>query len=166
MRRRGRRTSWPRLYAFPRPMSLRPPRRHRLQLHPREGENMANITHLGRVLVPVSDQDEAIAWYSDKLGFSLSADTAFGEGDRWVEVAPPAGGATVALVPARDEYPAGRMTGIALDSSDPRADHADFQAKGLDVDAEIMGGDGVVPLLFFLRDLDGNHLMVVEAQPQ
>jgi catechol 2,3-dioxygenase-like lactoylglutathione lyase family enzyme len=127
---------------------------------------MANITHLGRVLVPVSDQDEAIAWYSDKLGFSLSADIAFGEDDRWVEVAPPAGGATVALVPARDEYPAGRMTGIAFDSSDPRADHAEFQANGLDVDAEIMGGDGVVPLLFFLRDLDGNHLMVVEAQPQ
>jgi hypothetical protein len=33
-----------------------------------------------------------------------------------------------------------------------------------DVDAELMGGDGTVPLLFFFRDQDGNHLMVVEAQ--
>jgi len=27
-----------------------------------------------------------------------------------------------------------------------------------------MGGDGTVPLLFFFRDHDGNHLMVVQAQ--
>jgi len=27
-----------------------------------------------------------------------------------------------------------------------------------------MGGDGNVPLLFFFRDHDGNHLMIVEAQ--
>ena len=88
----------------------------------------------------------------------------FGEGDRWVEVAPPGGGATVALVPPRGDYPAGRMTGIALDSPDPQADHAELKAKGVDVDAELMGGDGIVPLLFFFRDHDGNHLMVVEAR--
>ena len=28
---------------------------------------------------------------------------------------------------------------------------------------ELMGGDGTVPLLFFLRDGDGNRLMVVQA---
>ena len=27
-----------------------------------------------------------------------------------------------------------------------------------------MGGDGVVPLLFFFRDQDANHVMIVEAQ--
>jgi hypothetical protein len=31
------------------------------------------------------------------------------------------------------------------------------------VDAELMGGDGTVPLLFFFRDGDGNRLMVVEG---
>jgi hypothetical protein len=30
------------------------------------------------------------------------------------------------------------------------------------VDAEMMGGDGTVPLLFFFRDHDGNHLMLVQ----
>ena len=57
------------------------------------------------------------------------------------------------------------MTGIALDSTDPKADHAELTAAGVDVDAEIMGGDGVVPLLFFFRDQDGNHLMIVEMPP-
>jgi hypothetical protein len=36
--------------------------------------------------------------------------------------------------------------------------------NGVDVDAELMGGDGTVPPLFFFRDLDGNQLMIVEAQ--
>jgi len=125
---------------------------------------MPKITQVGRVIVPVKDQDEAIAFYTDKLGFSLAADTPYGEGDRWVEVAPPGGGAAIALVPPRGETQPGRMTGIALSSPDPRADHAELQANGVDVDAELMGGDGTVPLLFFFRDRDGNHLMIVEGQ--
>jgi len=124
---------------------------------------MLQITQVGRVMVPAADQDTAIAFYTEKLGFSLTADVPFGEGDRWVEVSPPGGGTTIALVPSRDEYPTGAMTGIAIDSTDARADHAALQEAGVDVDAEIMGGDGVVPPLFFFRDGDGNHLMIVEA---
>jgi len=125
---------------------------------------MAQITQLGRVMVPVNDQDAAIDWYTTKLGFSLAADVPFGEGDRWVEVAPPNGGAAIALVPPRGDYQPGRMTGIALEASAPRADHAELQENGVDVDAELMGGDGTVPLLFMLRDGDGNNLMIVQAQ--
>ena len=125
---------------------------------------MPRITHVGRIMVPVADQDAAIAFYTDTLGFSLAADVPFGDGERWVEVGPPGGGAAIALVPARGDYQPGRMTGIALVSSDPRADHAELSEKGVDVDAELMGGDGTVPLLFFFRDGDANHLMVVEAQ--
>jgi catechol 2,3-dioxygenase-like lactoylglutathione lyase family enzyme len=115
-------------------------------------------------MVPVSDQDEAIGFYTSVLGFSLVADVPFGEGERWVEVAPPGGGTAIALVPPRGEYQTGRMTGIALTSADPRADHAELKARGVDVDAELMGGDGTVPLLFFFRDRDSNHLMIVEGQ--
>jgi catechol 2,3-dioxygenase-like lactoylglutathione lyase family enzyme len=122
------------------------------------------ITKLGRVMVPVSDQDAGIAFYTNTLGFSVVADVPFGDGDRWVEVAPPGGGAAIALVPTRGDYQTGAMTGIALESADPRADHAELKEKGVDVDEELMGGDGVVPLLFFFRDHDANHLMIVEAQ--
>jgi catechol 2,3-dioxygenase-like lactoylglutathione lyase family enzyme len=125
---------------------------------------MPQITTLGRVIVPVKDQDEGIAFYTDKLGFSLVADVPFGEGDRWVEVAPPNGGAAIALTPPRGEYQPGRMTGIAFESADPRADQQELKQKGVDVDEELMGGDGTVPLLFFFRDHDGNHLMIVQGQ--
>jgi hypothetical protein len=79
-------------------------------------------------------------------------------------VAPKGGGAALALVPPRGDYQPGRMTGIALVSPDPRADHAEMKGANVDVDEELMGGDGTVPLLFFFRDHDGNQLMVVEAQ--
>ena len=49
---------------------------------------MAQIKQVGRVMVPVSDQDGAIEFYTGKLGFSVSADIPFGDGDRWVEVEP------------------------------------------------------------------------------
>lgn len=125
---------------------------------------MPRITRVGTVLVPVSDQDEAIAFYTGTLGFSLLADVAFGEGSRWVAVGPAGGGAAVALVPPQGEFKPGRLTGIALESSDPRADHADLEANGVDVDEEVTGGDGVVPVMFFFRDNDKNQLMVVEAR--
>jgi len=62
------------------------------------------ITQMGRVMVPVSNQDEAIAFYTSTLGFSLVADVPFGEGERWVEVAPPGGGTAIALVPPCGDY--------------------------------------------------------------
>jgi catechol 2,3-dioxygenase-like lactoylglutathione lyase family enzyme len=65
------------------------------------------ITQIGRVTVPVSDQDAGIAFCTGSLGFSVVADVPFGEGDRWVEVGPPAGGATIALCPRAATSPRG-----------------------------------------------------------
>ena len=124
---------------------------------------MSSITQLGRVMVPVSDQDAGIAFYTGTLGFELTSDVPFGEGDRWVEVTPPGGGAALALVPGRGDYQPGRNTGIALETKDAAAAHEELKGKGVDVDAELMGGDGTVPALFFFRDHDGNTLMIVES---
>ena len=90
---------------------------------------MAQVTRIGRVLVPVADQDEAIAFYTQVLGFTLTADMAIRAGCRWVEVTPPGGGAAVALVPPQGDYQPGRMTGISLSSPDPRADHAELAGQ-------------------------------------
>ena len=125
---------------------------------------MPQITRLGRVIVPVSDQDAAIEWYASKLGFSVVADIPYGDADRWVEVAPPGGGAAIALIPPQGDVQPGRMTGIGLESTDARADHDELKRNGVDVEDELMGGDGTVPPLFFFRDGDGNHLMIAEVQ--
>ena len=125
---------------------------------------MSKIKQVGRVMVPVSDQDRAIGFYTDKLGFSVAADVPFGDGDRWVEVAPPDGGAALALVPPRGDYQFPRMTGIALETADAAATRAELAAAGVDVDAALIGGDGTVPPMFFMRDQDENSLLIVEAR--
>jgi catechol 2,3-dioxygenase-like lactoylglutathione lyase family enzyme len=123
---------------------------------------MSKIKQVGRVMVPVSNQDRAIEFYTGKLGFSLSADVPFGGGERWVEVAPPDGGAALALVPPQGEYQPGRMTGIALETGDASGTREELAAAGVDVDGAIMGGDGTVPPMFFMRDQDENSLLIVQ----
>ena len=125
---------------------------------------MSGITSIGRVIVPASDQDAAIAFYTTKLGFALTADVPYGEGERWVEVSPPGGGTAIALAPPMGSFQPGHQTGISLSSRDVRAEHAALKDGGVDVDDELMGGDGTVPLLFGFRDSDGNGLMVVEER--
>ena len=124
---------------------------------------MSQIKQLGRVMVPVSNQDRAIEFYTGKLGFTLAADVPFGDGERWVEVAPPGGGAALALVPPRGEWGTGRMTGIALETGDATSAREELASAGVDVDEAIVGGDGTVPPMFFMRDQDGNSLLVVQT---
>ena len=47
------------------------------------------ITQVGTVIVPVSDQDRALEFYVGTLGFEMRMDAPFGDGGRWVEVGPP-----------------------------------------------------------------------------
>jgi predicted enzyme related to lactoylglutathione lyase len=46
------------------------------------------ITKLTHVTILVRDQDEALRWYSEKLGFEKRADEIFGPGSRWLTVGP------------------------------------------------------------------------------
>src|SRR5689334_16921687 len=63
----------------------------------------------------ISSQDEAIAYYTQTLGWELRADVAFGDesGNRWVEVAPPGSTARLALNPPMGEWqPGGSSVGV------------------------------------------------------
>ncbi|MGC2374600.1 MAG: VOC family protein [Solirubrobacteraceae bacterium] len=121
------------------------------------------ITQLATVMVPVTDQDRAIDFYVDKLGFEKCADIPFGHGDRWVEVIPPGAATSLALVTPREGESVGIETRIGLKTEDADADHADLLARGVDVDEEVMRMGDPVPPMFFFRDLDGNKLMVVQT---
>jgi catechol 2,3-dioxygenase-like lactoylglutathione lyase family enzyme len=122
------------------------------------------IAKIGVVCIPVSDQDRAIEFYVDTLGFEKRADVPFGNGYRWVEVAPAGADTAIAIVPPPPGKPTGDVeTGIGLNTDDIDAVHADLKARGVDVDAEVSRMGDPVPPLFWLRDPDGNTLMVVEA---
>jgi predicted enzyme related to lactoylglutathione lyase len=121
-----------------------------------------NIGQVSTVMVPVEDQDRAIEFYLDKLGFEKRTDVPFGDGNRWVEVAPAGAATTIALVQPREGESTGIETRVALATSDIDADHASLRERGVDVDAEVMRMGGPVPPMFFLRDQDGNRLLIVE----
>ena len=55
---------------------------------------------LGAMAYIVRDYDEAIGWFTDKLGFSLKEDTELSAQKRWVVVSPPGGGADLVLARA------------------------------------------------------------------
>ena len=123
------------------------------------------LSNIGVAMFTVSDQDAAVAFYTEKLGFEVRADTPFGEhGEmRWVEVAPPGSKARLALNPPMGGPPGG--SGIGVETTDVMGEHRRLSAiGGIDLDPEPMRTPGA-PLLFMLRDPDGNHIAVVEAPP-
>ena len=125
-------------------------------------QTTTRITQVGTVIVPVSDQDRAIEFYVEKLGFEKRTDTPFGDGYRWIEVYPPAGTAGIALAPPPDGQVTPANTGITLTSEDIDATHAEMKALGVDVDAEVARMGDPVPPMFWFRDPSGHTLMVVQ----
>ena len=127
-----------------------------------EASTTTHVSRLTTVVVPVSDQDRALAFYVEKLGFEKRADIPFGKGDRWVEVAPPGADTTLALMPPQEGESIGVSTRVAFSSQDIDADHAALRARGVDVDEEVMRMSDPVPPMFFFRDQDANRFFIVQ----
>ncbi len=133
-------------------------------------------THIGRVVtivVPVTDQDEALAFYVGVLGMRKVHDLTYTSGERWLEVSPAEGSSNLCLVLARPERPAGVETGIVLVSADVLGDLATLRRHGVAIDdeplpeGEVVWWSGAplagVPTQFRLRDGDGNSFLLVAA---
>ena len=94
---------------------------------------------IGLVTLVVRHYDEAIAFFVDRLGFTLMRDDALGPGKRWVVVAPPGGeGPGLLLAQATDAREAaavgnqtGGRVGFFLMTDDFWRDHARFEERGI-----------------------------------
>ena len=129
-----------------------------------ESGTTTRITDVGAVAVPVADQERALRFYVEKLGFEVRLDVPMGDDGRWLQVAPPGGRVPVALVSANGDHPVGVDTGITFTSDDAEADHALLAWGGVDTDP-LLRWPGV-PLMFIVRDPDGNQLKVMERAPR
>jgi predicted enzyme related to lactoylglutathione lyase len=87
----------------------------------------------------------------------------FGNSYRWVEVGLGDEVTTIALAPPPPGKGTGNIeTGISLQADDIDAYHAQLKAGGVDVDPEVSHmGDPLAPM-FWLRDPQGNTLLVVQ----
>jgi catechol 2,3-dioxygenase-like lactoylglutathione lyase family enzyme len=93
---------------------------------------------LATVTLVVADYDEAIAWYTEKLGFALASDIDLGGGKRWVTVSAGEGGSHLLLAKAEGSSQTGAIgnqTGgrvaFFLETDDFARDHAAMLAKGV-----------------------------------
>lgn len=116
---------------------------------------------VGTICVPTRNQDELLAFYTEQLGMELRVRMPMAPGVDWVEVAPPGAATTIALAPPPPNVEVGGIqTGIILQADDVDAAHAALVAAGIDVDPEVTRMGDPVPPMFWLRDPDGNVLMV------
>ena len=117
------------------------------------------IPHLSiqTVTIPVADQDRALAFYRDVLGFEVRADTTFGE-DRWLTVAPAGSAVDFTLHPPVRSTP-GWQQGLVLHTDDIDGVIAALREAGVEVaDAEQQGWGRQTQF----SDPDGNGFVLLQ----
>ena len=127
--------------------------------------------HLALITLTVRDYDQAIAFYTHQLGWSLLEDTDRGHGKRWVRVAPP-GSTGAAFLLARavtheQLTSVGNQTGgrvaFFIHTDDFARDHAAMTARGVNfVRAPIHEPYGTVAVF---EDLYGNRFDLIQPGP-
>ena len=126
---------------------------------------------LANIALLVNDYDEAIAWYTQVLGFTLLQDVDLGDGKRWVRVAPPgATGTALLLAQAATEAQRSRVgdqvggrVGFFLHTDDFVRDHAAMSERGVRF-AEEPRHEPYGTVAVFV-DLYGNRWDLVELKP-
>jgi catechol 2,3-dioxygenase-like lactoylglutathione lyase family enzyme len=134
------------------------------------------ITHVSLATVWVNDQDEAKAFYLDKLGFVEATDVTLGDGYRWLTVAyPDHPELELTLMrpgPPLDEESAaafqrmldkGTLGAVGLSTDDCRKTYEELTAKGVEFVQE--PADRPYGVEAIIRDNSGNWLVLVERKP-
>lgn len=127
--------------------------------------------HLGALALLVRDYDEAIAWFTQKLGFNLLEDTPLTAEKRWVRVAPP-GSVETSLLLARavgpeQEAAIGHQSGgrvfLFLHTDDFRRDYEALRARN--VHFREAPREEVYGTVAVFEDLYGNRWDLLEIKP-
>jgi lactoylglutathione lyase len=119
-----------------------------------------SITDVRAIAIDVTDQDEALRFYVDRLGFEKRLDAPISPTLRWIEVAPTAATTSIALNVVDRPNGGGSDTGIRFSVPDAEAEHAAMRERGVAV-GELLRWEGVPPM-YTVDDPDGNRFYVVE----
>ena len=125
---------------------------------------------LAHVALVVRDYDEAIAWYTGVLGFTLLEDSPRGPGKRWVLVAPPGGDSPSLLLAraadAEQQAHVGNQTGgrvfLFLYTDDFWRDFNAYKAQGVEFHREPSQAPYGTVAVF--KDLSGNLWDLVQMK--
>ena len=123
------------------------------------------VSNIGVAMFTVADQDAALAFYTEKLGWEVRGDDRFGENGemRWLEVAPPGSTARLSLNPPMRDEPGGGTIGV--ETADMKAEYERLSSTdGVTITTEPMDMGGAPPM-FSIADPDGNNIWVVQTAP-
>jgi catechol 2,3-dioxygenase-like lactoylglutathione lyase family enzyme len=124
------------------------------------------IAKIHSTSIAVADQDAALDFYVNTLGWDKAMDAMVGGVMRWLTVVPP-GAATQLVLAARgamgsENLPTGGYTGISLNTPDIDATVEALKARGVrfkqPVDVMPWGDKAT-----WFYDLDGNEFFLVEG---
>jgi len=82
--------------------------------------------------IPVADQDQAIAFYTEKLGFRLLTDAPFDGKQRWVELGIPSAETRVVLFRTDQGPQPGGFMNVTFWAEDVEATAAELAARGVE----------------------------------
>lgn len=127
--------------------------------------------HLAALTLLVRDYDEAIAWFTLRLGFRLIEDTQLGDGKRWVVMRPPGAVETGLLLAraatAEQAASIGKQAGgrvfLFLETDDFARDHQAMLTRGV-VFREAPRHEPYGTVAVF-EDLYGNPWDLIERKP-
>jgi catechol 2,3-dioxygenase-like lactoylglutathione lyase family enzyme len=119
-----------------------------------------SITDVRTIGINVANQDDALGFYVDTLGFEKRLDAPISPTMRWIEVAPSGATTSIALNAREATGDGGSDTGIRFTLPDADAEHAAMRERGVSV-GDVMHWDGV-PAMYTLDDPDGNRFYIVE----
>lgn len=92
------------------------------------------ISHVKLVSIAVTDQDKALDFYTNKLGFEVVVDEPFNTSNRarWIELKPPEGQTRIVLLKAeRNDPRVGRLSNIVFTADDVEKTYFDLKTRGV-----------------------------------
>src|SRR5579864_6450387 len=114
---------------------------------------MASEMRIELVQVPVSDIDQAKAFYVDKVGFSPDHDHQVSDELRFVQLTPPGSSCSIALTSGAHHMAPGSLEGLQMLVEDAEASRRELAARGVEVsDVQVFPWGSFV----FFKDPDGN----------
>lgn len=119
------------------------------------------LSSIELVSIPVSDQDRAKEFYSQTLGFSVNVDAPVGEDMRWVQLTPPGGGASIALITWQQAMPPGALQDLYLACQDIDGTYQTLRERGVTFTDEPF--DSPFGKFAHFQDLDGNGWVLHES---
>lgn len=129
------------------------------------------INTIGGVVIMVSDQAQAVKFYTEKIGFDIRMNVPF-FGGKWIEVAPKDSESTLSIMEPNSQQMSpeelevakksiGSNTGVWFYSSDIQSTYEELESKGVNItkpQKQEWGGT-----MSLVKDLDGNIFTLLSS---